>query len=270
MTDRFEAQDDDVLAGIDGPRPLPAGLRQRLEDHLLVDAARPLHPELAGRLSDSLIGAPAAPGPAPRRSRPRLVAAAAAGLLIAGGAGLAVEAAGHSRPAVHSASSSAGSTSASGSGASAGSGLSPTAAGTANSGASRYGINQPQGSATRLPGAGVPAAPVAGPTGESSGAAGPAATPEARLSPAGTPAVTAVAPARGPAGGGTWVTITGRDLAGASAVRFGTSPATRYVVVSDSEIRALTPRGQAGTVRITVTAPSGTASAPFTYTDGSG
>jgi hypothetical protein len=70
------------------------------------------------------------------------------------------------------------------------------------------------------------------------------------------PTVTGVSPASGPAGGGTEVTITGTNLANASAVHFGGNSAP---ITSDnySQIKATVPAGT-GTVDVTVTTPGGT------------
>jgi hypothetical protein len=58
--------------------------------------------------------------------------------------------------------------------------------------------------------------------------------------------------------GGTSVTITGTNLTGASAVRFGANNATSFTVNSATSITATAPAGSAGTVDITVTTPGGT------------
>jgi IPT/TIG domain/Divergent InlB B-repeat domain len=73
-----------------------------------------------------------------------------------------------------------------------------------------------------------------------------------------TPAVTAVSPARGPAEGGTAVTITGTDLSAATAVDFG--PANPGTITSNSatEITATAPAGTPGTVDVTVVTAGGT------------
>jgi hypothetical protein len=71
------------------------------------------------------------------------------------------------------------------------------------------------------------------------------------------PTVTGVEPNHGPAAGGTSVTITGANLTGASAVRFGSTSATSFKVNSDTSITAVSPAGT-GTVDVTVTTPSGT------------
>ncbi len=82
------------------------------------------------------------------------------------------------------------------------------------------------------------------------------------------PVLTALQPASGPAAGGTTVTISGLHLTDARSVAFGTTPASSFTVVSDSEITALSPPGS-GTVEVTVTTPAGTSPASagdqFTY-----
>lgn len=85
---------------------------------------------------------------------------------------------------------------------------------------------------------------------------------------AATPTVTAVAPATGPARGGTVVTITGTNLSFVKAVRFG--KAAGFVRAdSATGIRVQAPAGT-GTVAITVVTPGGTSVATsasqFTYT----
>ncbi|HEY4451466.1 MAG TPA: IPT/TIG domain-containing protein [Solirubrobacteraceae bacterium] len=71
------------------------------------------------------------------------------------------------------------------------------------------------------------------------------------------PAVTKVAPTKGPAGGGTAVTITGTGLSGASSVHFGSQEAT-FTVSSSTKIVATAPAGAVGTVDVTVTNAVGT------------
>ena len=63
-----------------------------------------------------------------------------------------------------------------------------------------------------------------------------------------------MSPTAGPLGGGTLVTITGTGFTGATAVDFGTTPATDLTVVSDTTITADSPAGT-GTVDVTVTTP---------------
>src|SRR5208337_4546930 len=55
------------------------------------------------------------------------------------------------------------------------------------------------------------------------------------------PAVTSISPAAGPLAGGTTVTITGTGFTGATAVTFGTTAATSYVVNSATSITAVSP-----------------------------
>jgi alpha-tubulin suppressor-like RCC1 family protein len=73
------------------------------------------------------------------------------------------------------------------------------------------------------------------------------------------PAVTAVSPKEGIPAGGTAVTVTGTELGGATAVKFGSVSATAFKVESSSSITALSPKGE-GTVDVTVTTPEGTSS----------
>jgi hypothetical protein len=83
------------------------------------------------------------------------------------------------------------------------------------------------------------------------------------------PTVTGLSPASGPTTGGTSVTITGTNLAGASAVAFGSAPATSFTVTSATSITATSPVGAAGTVDVTVTTLGGTSTLAstdhFTY-----
>jgi hypothetical protein len=85
------------------------------------------------------------------------------------------------------------------------------------------------------------------------------------------PTVTGVSPAAGPVAGGTSVVITGTNLAGATAVTFGTAgPASGFTVDSANEIAATSPPGNAGSVDVTVSGAGGTSSTgsggTFTYT----
>ncbi len=73
----------------------------------------------------------------------------------------------------------------------------------------------------------------------------------------GLPTLTALSPASGPVAGGNTVVITGTSLSGATAVKFGTKPATSVNVVSSTQITAVAPSGT-GTVDVTVTTPGGT------------
>jgi sugar lactone lactonase YvrE len=70
------------------------------------------------------------------------------------------------------------------------------------------------------------------------------------------PVVTKVEPSYGPPSGGTSVTITGSNFAGATAVKFGSTNAASFTVNSESSITAVSPAGT-GTVDVTVTTPGG-------------
>ncbi len=89
------------------------------------------------------------------------------------------------------------------------------------------------------------------------GTSGPAGRSNA-VAPPLPPSVTKVAPAYGPAGGGTKVTITGSHYTGATAVQFGAVPATSFTVNrAGTQIVAVAP-ANAGIVDVTVTAAPGT------------
>jgi LPXTG-motif cell wall-anchored protein len=79
--------------------------------------------------------------------------------------------------------------------------------------------------------------------------------------------VTTLDPPAGPEAGGNTVTITGTCFTGATAVRFGDTPATSFTVVSDTEITAVAPAGT-GAVGITVVGAEscGTETVPGAYT----
>jgi hypothetical protein len=79
------------------------------------------------------------------------------------------------------------------------------------------------------------------------------------------PVLTAISQTRGPAGGGTVVTLTGTNLAGATAVSFNGVAGT-ITADSATQITVTSPPGNEGTVPVTVTTPSGTSNAEqFTY-----
>ena len=92
--------------------------------------------------------------------------------------------------------------------------------------------------------------------------------------PSGAPAVSAVSPSSGPLAGGTTVTITGANLAGASAVDFDGQPAASFTVNSATRITAVAPAGNSNTPLlpgdITVTTPAAVSAVSpvdeFTYT----
>jgi hypothetical protein len=80
------------------------------------------------------------------------------------------------------------------------------------------------------------------------------------VSAASLPSVSAVTPTSGTSAGGTVVTVTGSYFTGASAVKFGGTAASWFIVNSDSSLTAIAPPGTAGTVDITITTPAGTSS----------
>jgi hypothetical protein len=72
------------------------------------------------------------------------------------------------------------------------------------------------------------------------------------------PEITSIAPSFGSVTGGTLLTITGKNLSGATAVQFGSTPAASFTVDSDTEITATAPRAlRPGKVDVTVTTFAG-------------
>jgi hypothetical protein len=84
------------------------------------------------------------------------------------------------------------------------------------------------------------------------------------------PAITNVSPASGPTTGATTVTITGSGLLSASAVNFGSTPATNFLVQNDGIITATSPVGKLGATDVTITTAGGktaiSGADKFTYT----
>lgn len=72
------------------------------------------------------------------------------------------------------------------------------------------------------------------------------------------PTVTGLSVGAGPTNGGSTLTISGTDLTGATAVRFGnTNAAIGTVAASGNSMTVTVPPGAAGTVNVTVTTPAG-------------
>jgi uncharacterized membrane protein len=88
------------------------------------------------------------------------------------------------------------------------------------------------------------------------------------IAPPPVPKVTSISPNSGPDTGGTSVTISGTGFSSATGVSFGSTNASTFTVVSDTQITAKSPAGS-GTVDVTVTTPSGTSATSsgdqFTY-----
>ncbi|MGC1265311.1 MAG: IPT/TIG domain-containing protein [Candidatus Acidiferrum sp.] len=79
--------------------------------------------------------------------------------------------------------------------------------------------------------------------------------------------VSSVSPGNGQPAGGTAVTIIGTDFVSGATVTFGSAAATSVVVVSATEITAVSPAGSVGAVTVTVTAggQNGSLANGFTY-----
>jgi hypothetical protein len=71
------------------------------------------------------------------------------------------------------------------------------------------------------------------------------------------PGVKKIKPAKGPAAGGTRITISGTELADATGVLFGQTPAAGFEVLSNTSIVAVAPEGTTGDANVTVVTPGG-------------
>ncbi len=85
------------------------------------------------------------------------------------------------------------------------------------------------------------------------------------------PAISGLSPNAGSIDGGASVTITGSDLTGASSVTFGGTSATSYSVDSATQMTAIAPAHEAGTVQVQVATLAGstrdTAADDYTYAE---
>ena len=79
------------------------------------------------------------------------------------------------------------------------------------------------------------------------------------------PTISSVVPTSGGVAGGEAVTVTGSGFTGATSVEFGPAAAESFIVVSDTEITAVTPAFTAGAVEISVSGPDGKATVGFTF-----
>jgi hypothetical protein len=210
---------EDLLVGADRPRQLPLALRARLEDALTDQRARPLSPEVRGRLESSL--RPRGTGRKWTVIAPGLAAAAAIVIVAA----LVVPGLVHKSPASTSVNNVA----------------LPAQHPAVASGAARASVP----SFGRSGGAAAKTTEHA-PSGLQAARAG---VPLFILVP---PAVVGVNPRSGPPTGATWVVVTGKGLGGVTEVHFGSVPAERVDVVSADEVRALSPAHAPGTVDVVV------------------
>jgi IPT/TIG domain/Family of unknown function (DUF6519) len=83
------------------------------------------------------------------------------------------------------------------------------------------------------------------------------------------PTVTGVNPPSGVTSGAQTITVTGTGFTAATAVQFGTTPATALTISSDTQLTVTSPAGTAGVVDVTVSTAAGTSavnsSDKFTY-----
>jgi hypothetical protein len=260
------------LAGLDAERPLPRAFAARLEAALLeeardsgdetagllagVDGPLPLPPRTRRAIEQALIAAPA-------RNRWRVPVGIAAAVLFVtasvaalrndtGDADHTVAAGPVTTVAPRANDGVDAATSASATTTQAPSALEPVVNPPAGASAGSNGGDQAQ-ARTAEPSAA--AAPTAGASALSAG-----------------PSVTSVEPAGGPVTGGTTVTVRGSGFTGATGVRFGSTAGTGFEVFSDTEIRAVSPPASGpGQVDVVVTFSNGattpaSAEARFTYT----
>ena len=89
--------------------------------------------------------------------------------------------------------------------------------------------------------------------------------------PVAVPTINDVSPATGPTSGGTTIVILGTNFTGTSRVQVGGINATRFEVLGDRTITAVTPAGAVGLATVTVTTAGGTATraGAFRYFDSS-
>ena len=74
------------------------------------------------------------------------------------------------------------------------------------------------------------------------------------------PQVARLSAKKGPAAGGSAVTLTGTGFTTTSEVRFGATPATSVLVSTSRSITAVSPPGPAGRVEVVVKTPNGQSS----------
>jgi hypothetical protein len=90
-------------------------------------------------------------------------------------------------------------------------------------------------------------------------------TPKSAAPAVSAPTLGAINPNQGPASGGTSVTLTGTALTTATSVKFGSTAASTFTVLSDTGVVAVAPAGS-GAVQVTVVTSGGTSNGlTFTY-----
>src|ERR1700722_4893514 len=72
------------------------------------------------------------------------------------------------------------------------------------------------------------------------------------------PIVTDVSPPIGLSSGGTSITITGSGFTGTTAINFGTTPASSFILNSDTSITAISPAHSPQVLSVTITTTDGT------------
>jgi len=241
MPDEPDGYPELLLAGSDRPRPLPPGMRARLEEALAELSPRPLSVDVRDRLKSTL-SAPEQ-GPAPRRGRWKwrpLAVTAGAAAAIALVAGLLVPGLVHERGAPTAAKP-----------------LAPRAELGLPAGHVPKGAKSVASTAQAVrPGVAKP--PTAG---ASVGFAAGSALNEPVM-------VLGLVPSSGPTSGGNWVSLSGPGLYRIDYVVFGTSRAKKVERVSLSEVKVLAPAHAPGTVYVRAHSAKGTsaASAATRYT----
>jgi hypothetical protein len=96
-----------------------------------------------------------------------------------------------------------------------------------------------------------------------SGTSAPVSADRYTYAAAPAPSVTSLGTSSGTTAGGTSVIVNGSHFTGATAVSFGTVPASSFAVNTDGQLTAVAPPQAAGSVDVTVTTPIGTSAVSF-------
>ncbi|HZT66818.1 MAG TPA: IPT/TIG domain-containing protein [Acidimicrobiales bacterium] len=270
-------EDADWADGLDRPRPLPEGLRTRLEEAILAAAgreeqARPLPAGLADDLGATLTDPVAAllagaddPRALPDEVRGRLerrlgarrrplawLAGAAAAVLVAATISVVVHGGASDVPRGVASAPAGRAPGAGGSGFAAG-GAGGNGGLVAGAGAGSVGNPLAQAPPTSAPASGAGGGAAGGPSVQ-----GAVASPSAAPPTPPRPVVSGVSPQFGLAAGGNPVTITGSGFQPGDQVRFGATPARSVQFVSPTQLRVVAPAHPAGQVDVVVAGPGGT------------